>query len=71
MTLLNESVDSKKFDVRIVERNVDRGVIRPEDVKKAVEALQDDSANAEWVSIEALAESEDGNLDKDQVVSHH
>ena len=55
MALLHEAVDKKKMDTRVVERNVARGVIRPEDVQKAVKDLPDDSANAEYVSIEDLA----------------
>lgn len=55
MTLLNDAVDFKKLDVRVVERNVDRGVIRAEDVQKAIQNLPDDSDSAIWVSVEAIA----------------
>ncbi len=55
MALLHDSVDFKVLDTRLVERNVARGVISAEDVKKAVSQLPDDSENAEWVSIDSLA----------------
>lgn len=55
MTLLHEAVDVKKLDVRMVERNVARGVISAEEVDKAVKKLPDDADNAEYVSLETLA----------------
>lgn len=55
MTLLHEAVNAKKLDTRVLERNVNRGAANPEDLKKSVENLPDDSENAEWVSIEAIA----------------
>lgn len=63
MTLLHESVEFKKLDVRMVERNVARGVLSSEDVEKAIKKLPDDGENADWVSIEALAdEGEESGL---------
>lgn len=61
MTLLHEAFDDKNYDVRLVERNVTRGVVSSDDVEKAVKKLADDSANAEWVSIEELAKAEVGS----------
>jgi len=61
MALLHESVDFKKLDVRLIERNVNRGVITQEELRKAQESLPDDSENAEWIDIHALAE--DGESD--------
>lgn len=60
MTLLHESVDFKKLDVRMIERNVARGVISQDDVEKAMKKLPDDAENAEWVSIESIANDESG-----------
>jgi len=60
MALLHDSVDAKKLDVRMVERNVTRGVISQNDVEKALKQLPDDSENAEYVSIESLAD--DGEM---------
>jgi hypothetical protein len=60
MTLLHEAVNAKKFDVRVVERNVQRGFIRAEDADKAAKDLPDDGDNAEWVNIETLAQDESG-----------
>lgn len=48
------------MDVRVVERNVDRGIVRSEDVEKAAKGLPDDSENAEYVNIETLASDDQG-----------
>jgi hypothetical protein len=70
MALLDEAVESKKFDTRVVERNVQRGVVRPEDVQKSLSSLPDDAENATYVNIESLAAdgSEDAN---GSVATHH
>lgn len=58
MSLLSDAVEFKKFDVRVVERNVQRGVMRAEDVQKNTKDLPDDLSNAEWISIEKIAEQQ-------------
>jgi len=60
MTLLHEAVDFKKLDVRVVERNVERGVLSSQSVDKSVSDLPDDLDNAQWVNIETLAADESG-----------
>lgn len=40
----------------MVERNITRNVISREDHEQNVLDLPDDSANAEWISVESLAE---------------
>ena len=64
MTLLHDAVNQKKFDTRVLERNVSRGVIRAEDAEKAAKDLPDDSANADWISIQSLADSGETNAKK-------
>jgi hypothetical protein len=59
MALLHEAVEEKKFDVRVVERNVARGFITQEEAQKAGSNLPDDGENAEYVNVEALALDED------------
>ena len=54
MSLLHEGFEAKKFDNRVVERNVTRGVISQGDVTKTVAGLPDDSENADWLDVEAL-----------------
>ena len=75
MALLHDSVDFKKLDVRLVERNIARGVVTPEELSKAVAKLPDDSENAEWVSVEALmndtaGESVDGDTEVNGKAPH-
>ncbi len=55
MTLLNDSVENKKFDTRMVERNVARQVLSQDEVEKHLKKLPDDGENAEWISIESIA----------------
>lgn len=63
MTLLNDAVESKKLDVRMVERNVSRGVVSADDVEKALKKLPDDEDNADWTSLDELTDEEDEGLD--------
>lgn len=57
MTLLKKSVEGKRFDSRLVEKNVRRGVVSNSDVKSYVDSLPDDSANAVWVAIDEIDEA--------------
>lgn len=59
MALLHESAESKRLDVRLIERNLARGVITHEQLKKAEQELPDDSDNAEWISVESLMDEVD------------
>ena len=54
MTLLQDATEAKKFDSRIVDRNIQRGSAKQDDYDKFVKELPDDSENAETISIEAL-----------------
>lgn len=56
MTLLKDATEAKKFDTRVMERNVQRGFTKIDDLEKFVKDLRDDSENAEYISIEELAE---------------
>jgi hypothetical protein len=55
MALLHEAVDKKKLDVRLLERNMARGVVTAAEVDQSIKALPDDAENAVYVSIEAIA----------------
>lgn len=55
MTLLHEAVEAKKYDVRVIERNVARNVIAAADVDKVVKGLPDDAEAGDWISIESIA----------------
>lgn len=59
MVLLYDYVDSKKLDVRLIERNINRGVLKPEELDEAIKNLPDDAENADWVNLDLLAEEED------------
>jgi len=55
MTLLHDAVDAKKFDVRMIERSIARGTLATSDVEKVQKQLPDDAENAEYTSLDTLA----------------
>ncbi len=57
MSLLHDSIQEKKFDVRMLDKNLVRNVVADKDVKAHLEQLPDDSENAEYISIEELDDS--------------
>jgi hypothetical protein len=57
MSLLHESIQEKKFDTRMLDKNLVRNVVTDKEVKAHLEQLQDDSANADYASIEELDDS--------------
>ncbi len=56
MSLLHEAISDKKFDVRMLEKNLVRNVVTDKDVKSFVERLPDDAENAEFISLDEIAE---------------
>ena len=55
---LKKAIEEKKFDVRVVEKNVSRQVVRSADVDRNAQQLPDDSASAEWVDIDQLKDTD-------------
>jgi hypothetical protein len=60
MALLHEAVGSKKFDTRMIERNIARGVLSSQEHAENVAQLPDDAENAEWISVDSFIEEEPG-----------
>ena len=54
MSLLHDAIIEKKFDTRMVEKNLVRNVVADKEVKAHVEALPDDSENAHFISLDEL-----------------
>ncbi len=54
MSLLHEAIIEKKFDTRMVEKNLVRNVVADKEVKAHVENLQDDGENATYISLDEL-----------------
>lgn len=50
MVLLADAVEDKKMDIRMVERNLSRGLITQDEVDKAAKKIPDDAENAQWVN---------------------
>jgi hypothetical protein len=61
MPLLHDSTNEKKFDVRMVERNLTRGQVSHDEIEKVLKTLPDDSANAITVT--------DADLEKQELLS--
>ncbi len=56
MTLLDEAMREKEFDIRMIERGINKGSLTRSAVEKNIKALQDESAHAETQNIEQLLE---------------
>ncbi len=55
------------IDKRVVERNIAKGLVDPEEYKKSLEALPDREANAVAVSYEASMDDDDDIDDIDDI----
>ena len=58
MVLLHDAVNAKKLDVRLVERNVNRGSVTNDELNKSVSSLPDDSENADYVAIDSFKDDD-------------
>ncbi len=56
MSLLHEAINEKKFDVRMLERNLVRNVVTDKEAKAQLDQLPDDSENALFTSLDDLEE---------------
>ena len=55
MALLNEASDAKKLDTRLIERNINRGLLTQAELAQSISSLPDDGENAEWVDLASLS----------------
>lgn len=69
MALLHESFGTKKFDTRMIERNIARGVITAQEYNELLKQLPDDSENADWISIDTLVNEELGEAHSEPVLN--
>ena len=60
MALLDKATEEKKFDVRMWERNIRRGVFRLDDYEGSLKALSDDAEQADWIGFDAIVEDQGG-----------
>lgn len=61
MSLLSRCTEEKEFDVRIVPRKLNKGLMLHEEVEKHSKKLVDDGENADYTNIETLLESVKGH----------
>jgi hypothetical protein len=55
--------DNFLIDKRIVERNITKGLVEPEALKKQIEALPDREQNCVHVSVDGDASDDDDDID--------
>jgi len=58
MSLLIDGVKSKKFDVRVIERGLQRGTLNAEEVQKHLASLPDDSESGELATWDDIIKQE-------------
>lgn len=56
MSLLHESIQNKKFDVRMLEKNLVRGSVSNQEANSHLAELPDDAENATYISLDEVAE---------------
>ncbi len=56
MSLLIDGIQEKKFDVRMLEKNLVRNVVTDKEARANVEALVDDADNAIYINLDEIAE---------------
>jgi len=56
MSLLKDAIQKKKYDVRMIDQNLNRGVVKSSEVDQNISSLEDVSENVEWVNLEELAD---------------
>jgi hypothetical protein len=56
MSLLHEAILDKKFDTRMLEKNLVRNVVTDKEVKAKLESLPDDGENAIYINLDDVAE---------------
>lgn len=54
MTLLKDAIQEKLLDVRMIEKNLQKGIISHELTVNNLNELPDDSDDAEYISIEEI-----------------
>ena len=54
MSLLHEAIQEKKFDTRMVEKNLVRNVVTDKDYRAQIEALPDDAENSHYINLDDL-----------------
>lgn len=54
--MLSDASKDKKFDIRVLEKNISRGVVSAEDAQAAVKKLKDDADNAIWVKVDEISD---------------
>jgi hypothetical protein len=60
MALLSDGIKEKEFDVRMVQRALNKGLVQQDDIDKHLKKLPDDSANCYYMNLETLSEGVSG-----------
>jgi hypothetical protein len=57
MALLEDGIKDKEFDVRMIQRGLNKGLLLQDEVDKNQKKIADDSDNADYINTETLMES--------------
>lgn len=60
MALLSDGIKEKEFDVRMVQRALNKGLLQQDEVEKHEKKLADDGENAEYINLETFFEGVGG-----------
>lgn len=61
--LLKDYIEEKKFDVRVVDRNMSKGVVTWDEYQAHLKGIADDSTQLQYLEADAL-EEEDKNQEQ-------
>lgn len=57
MALLSKAIEDKTFDVRMIQRGLNKGLMTRDEVEKNTKKIADDSSNADYIDVTTLFES--------------
>ncbi len=60
MALLSNGIKDKEFDIRVIQRGLNKGLLQQDDVDKHHKKLPDDAANADYIDLEVFMEGVGG-----------
>jgi hypothetical protein len=60
MALLSHAIKEKEFDVRMVQRGLNKGLVLFDDIDKHLKKLPDEGENADYVDLDVFMEGVGG-----------
>ena len=60
MALLSNGLKEKEYDVRMVQRGLNKGLVQQDEIDKHLKKLSDDAENADYIDLEVFFEGVGG-----------